>query len=42
MRLTQHIVEDHAWHKRVLNYRAHPIRQFAFRYYDVDGPVPAR
>jgi ABC-type transport system substrate-binding protein len=42
MRLTQHIIEDHAWHARVLNYRAHPIRQFCFRYYDVDGPVPAR
>jgi ABC-type transport system substrate-binding protein len=42
MRLTQHITEDHAWHARVLNYRAHPIRQFAFRYYDVDGPVPGR
>ena len=42
MRLTQHIIEDHAWHKRVLNYRAHPIRQFSFRHYDVDGPVPAR
>jgi len=26
----------------VLNYRAHPIRQFSFRHYDVDGPVPAR
>ncbi|MEO8484780.1 MAG: ABC transporter substrate-binding protein [Betaproteobacteria bacterium] len=42
MRLTQHIVEDHAWHRRVLHYRAHPIRQFSFRYYDVDGPPPAR
>ena len=42
MRHTQHIVEDHAWHGRVLNYRAHPIRTFSFRYYDVDGPVPKR
>jgi ABC-type transport system substrate-binding protein len=42
MRFTQHIIEDHVWHKRVLNYRAHPIRQFAFRYYDVERPVPAR
>jgi ABC-type transport system substrate-binding protein len=40
MRLTQHIVEDHVWHRRVRNYRAHPIRQFSFRYYDVDGPLP--
>ena len=42
MRLTQHLIEDHVWHKRVLNYRAHPIRQFSFRYYDVDGPPPTR
>jgi oligopeptide transport system substrate-binding protein len=42
MRLTQHIIEDHAWNARVRNYRAHPMRQFAFRYYDVDGPTPAR
>ena len=42
MRLTQHIVEDHAWHARVRYYRAHPIQQFAFRYYDVDGPLPSR
>lgn len=42
MRLTQHIVEDHAWHARVLNYRAHPIRTFAFRYYDTAGPSPGR
>ena len=42
IRLTQHIVEDHAWHSRVKHYRAHPIRQFSFRHYDVDGPVPAR
>jgi len=26
MRLTQHIIEDRAWHARVINYRAHPIR----------------
>ena len=42
MRLTQHLIEDHVWHKRVLNYRAHPIRQFSFRYLDVDGPPPTR
>jgi ABC-type transport system substrate-binding protein len=36
MRLTQHLIEDHVWHKRVRNYRAHPIRQFSFRYLDVD------
>ena len=41
MRFTQHIVEDHAWRARVKNYRAHPIRQFSFRYYDVDPGVPA-
>jgi len=39
MRLTLHTIDDHAWHARVLNYRAHPIRSFAFRYYDVSGPV---
>jgi ABC-type transport system substrate-binding protein len=42
MRFTQHVVEDHAWHARVKNYRAHPIRQFSFHYYDVDGPPPGR
>ncbi|CAG0993066.1 Heme-binding protein A [Burkholderiales bacterium] len=42
IRLTQHIVEDHAWHARVTNYRAHPIRQFRFGHYGVDGPVPGR
>ncbi|GMU72909.1 MAG: hypothetical protein AMXMBFR42_23650 [Burkholderiales bacterium] len=42
MRLTQHAIEDHAWHARVQNYRAHPIRTFAFRYYDVTGPVPRK
>lgn len=42
MRLTQHTIDDHAWQSRVLNYRAHPIRSFAFRYYDVSGPVPGR
>jgi ABC-type transport system substrate-binding protein len=42
MRLTQHIVEDHAWHARLLHYRAHPIRTFEFRYYDVSGPAPGR
>jgi ABC-type oligopeptide transport system substrate-binding subunit len=36
MRLTQHLIEDHVWHKRVRNYRAHPIRQFSFRYLDVE------
>ena len=36
MRLTQHLIEDHVWHRRVRNYRAHPIRQFSFRYLDVD------
>ena len=41
MRFTQHIVEDHAWHARVKHYRAHPIRQFCFRYYDVDPGIPA-
>ena len=41
MRFTQHIVEDHAWHARVKHYRAHPIRQFSFRYYDVDPGIPA-
>ncbi|MFO1281725.1 MAG: ABC transporter substrate-binding protein [Burkholderiales bacterium] len=40
MRFTQHIVEDHAWHSRVRNYKPHPIRLFSFRYYDVD-PAPA-
>jgi len=42
MRLTQHAIEDHAWHARVQHYRAHPIRTFAFRYYDVNGPVPGK
>ena len=42
MRLTVHTIDDHAWHARVRNYRAHPIRSFSFRYYDVSGPVAGR
>jgi ABC-type transport system substrate-binding protein len=42
IRLTQHRLEDHAWHQRVRHYKPHPYRSFAFQYYDVDGSPPKR
>ena len=42
IRLTQHIIEDHAWHDRVRNYKPHPIRLFSFRYYDVEPAARGR